>query len=159
MRYAGATATRLTTSFPDGGRASEAYLTALTEAIYHLTTAQIDQLMDPAAGILTTSKYLPTIAEIHAFLNVKVQQAEQFRPRTSYKRLEPGDNIKQPPLEIRKQQVRDALGYDPQRKHVPIDRSKAEKPTAEDLAAIAAASKIPPGPISPELRQKWRDGL
>lgn len=98
---------------------------------------------NPATGIATVSRFLPSVADIHEFLRKERERHEQYRPHTHYKVLESFD-VEQPPLERRKQVVMDALGYNPQDRKgrgmepeyaMPLDPKIVEAVTASYEAA------------------------
>lgn len=94
---------------------------------------------NPATGIATVSRYLPSVADIHDFLRKEQARHEQYRPHTFYKKLESFD-VEQPPLERRKQVVMETLGYNPQdRKGRGLEPEYA-MPLNPDMVAAVSAS-------------------
>ena len=85
----------------------------MAECLASLTPEEFSVVTNLSTGIATVSKYLPSVADIHEFLRREQARHEQYQPHTFYKKLEPLD-VEQPPLERRKQVVKEVLGYDPQ---------------------------------------------
>lgn len=115
----------------------------MAECLASLTPEEFSEVTNPSTGIATVSKYLPSVADIHEFLRKEQARHESFKPHTHYKVLESFD-VEQPPLERRKQVVKEVLGYDPQNRKgrglgpeyaMPLDPKIVEAVTASFEAA------------------------
>jgi len=56
----------------------------LSEAIAYLDDKETGWVMDPRDGLATTTKFLPTVADLHEFLRKRREREEQFVPKHSH---------------------------------------------------------------------------
>lgn len=111
----------------------------MAECLSGLTPEEFAVVTNPATGIATVSRFLPSVADVHEFLRNERARHEQFKPHTHYKVLESFD-VEQPPLERRKKVVMEALGHNPQdRKSKPMEPEYA-MPINPDVAERVLAS-------------------
>lgn len=140
---------------PETNAENPSYLQEMVEVLAYLTDEELAILTHARTGLQTTLKFLPTPADVHAFLRDARARMEAVRPApTNYRKLHP-DDPKAPwnapaetDAERKKRVVREYLGYDP-------DRAPAralEKPSESDLQQVLSNLKTPAGPVSPQLR-------
>lgn len=125
----------------------------IIEYLATLSESEIATIMDVRTGVAATCKYpLPKIYDIAACLVAEIERKKQFQPaHTSYRRFKPGDEIVQPPLDKRKEQVMRELGYNPQdpRSRVQVEKPLVPLPEGWDSSML----KTPDRPASNELKK------
>ena len=164
MRLATATIEQMFRGRPDHGREDPGYLAGLADTLCGFTPEELAVMSDPATGLMTRLKFLPTPADVYEFLREKMPWSDRFRPASSYRTLEP-DRTPKPDhggdagFERRRKLVLDALGHElgsniGRRTQVlqPIVRAI---PTAEDMAGIVL--KTPPSAPSDHLLSLLRE--
>lgn len=152
-------ASRILKNYPDYGKASADYAVSFTECLAYLTTEELAWVSNPRDGIHTTSKYLPTAADVHEFIRGKRAIKDKFKafggPAPQPKEA-PEPELTKADIERRKRIVRETLGYDPLDKYKTVKRELTEA-TKEDLDSITL--KTPAKPVSEELKRLlWEQG-
>lgn len=138
-------------------KATEATAAELTQFISTLTDRELAWVMDVRDGIKARCKFLPTPADINELLAER-HKARDFVAETTggYRKLQPGDEIVQPPGDVRKAQVLAALGYDPSvPEHLRHRPRELTPPTAADMEALGQTLKLPQPTVSdasPQLK-------
>lgn len=101
---------------PDFGKVTPHQVAALLEYLGSLDPATAQRMLNLPDGIQTRTKFIPSIADFVALKNeLAVRDAAYLPAPTTYKKLAPDPDLVQPPVNERKRQVIDALGYDPMR--------------------------------------------
>lgn len=137
-------------------KATEATAAELTQFISTLTARELAWVMDVRDGIKARCKFLPTPADINELLAEK-HKARDFVADTTggYRKLQPGDEIEQPPGDVRKAQVLKLLGYDPAAPTKRTNRDELVLPNATDMEALGKTLKLRQPTVSdasPELK-------
>lgn len=141
-------------NYPDSGRENHGYIVRLIEALAWLTQAEVDEVMHPRTGLATVCKFLPTPADVHAFLKAKRAERERFEPApTGWAKLKPDEPPAdwQPDPERRKAFVRSTLGYDPSTKRGTV--GMADATAIGDLPRGPLELRMPAKPASDELKE------
>jgi hypothetical protein len=81
-------AKKILASFPDYGKAPPEYVVNLAESLSHLSEEDLAVVLHPVTGVASKTKFLPTFADISALLQEHRAKQDQFKPHTTYKRLE-----------------------------------------------------------------------
>lgn len=126
-------------------RASEAYAKELLQFLATLSEQELEWVMDVRHGIKARCKFLPGPADINELLNEKRAARDAYSPSPTtggYQKLQPGDEIEQPPGERRKAQVLELLGYDPAAPMKRIVREELTEPTSADIEALKGKVKV-----------------
>lgn len=112
--------------------------------------------MDARDGIKARCKFLPTPADINELVSAKHKARDFVQPPRGYQKLEPGDDIVQPPGDRRKAQVLELLGYDPAAPMRRVQREELVPPSAEDIAVLGKVAKLQCPAVSdatPQLKE------
>lgn len=137
---------------PDTNAENPKYLAEMVESLAHLTDQELAWLTHPRDGLQTVCKFLPTPADVHAFLRDRRARAEQFKPApTGWRKIEDDPDApwnKETDAERKKLVVEKLLGYNPDERNAPPKRAPA--PTAGDDPSIIDL-KSPAAPPSPYL--------
>lgn len=149
---------RLLRCYPQAdAKASTEFISELTKCLATLTTKELGWVLDPADGVHTRTRFMPTPADVMELVREKRKALEFVAPGTGgYRKLQPGDEIVQPPGDVRKAQVLAALGYDPSvpehLRHRPRELTPA---TAADMEALGKTLKLKQPTVSdasPQLK-------
>jgi hypothetical protein len=81
-------AKKLLSRFPDYGRAPPEYVVNLAESLSYLSEEELALVLHPVTGVASRTKFLPTFADISAVLQEHREKQIQFKPHTTYKRLD-----------------------------------------------------------------------
>lgn len=132
------------------------YLAEMVESLSHLTDSELAALTHPRSGLHTVCKFLPTPADVHAFLRDREERLKAVMPApTTYKRLNVDDPDapwnRETDAERKRRVVRETLGYDPDARGHHGKRSLTAA-SAEDVANLRL--KTPAAPPSPQLIAK-----
>jgi hypothetical protein len=123
----------------------------IIECLSDLAVNDFLSVTNPRTGIHTICKFLPSVAEVHEFIRLEHERRDQFKPaHTTYHRFAAEPEIDIPPLERRKQVVRETLGYDPQHQR------RKEEPAFKPGPSIHGDHRdlqTPARPASDELKR------
>lgn len=148
-------------AFPDYGKAPPEYVVNLAESLSYLSDEELAVVLHPLNGVIARTKFLPTFADIAAFLQEHKSRQEQFKPtHTTYRRLNddaPGPWDEETDYERKARVVQELLGYNPLERGVKASPRSFEPPTAEDLRNLKLKSP-PDGPSRELIEQLQAEG-
>lgn len=141
---------------PDTTAENPQYLAGMVECLAWLTPEEHAILAHPRTGLHTTLKFLPTPADVHAFLRERRERLDAVRPApTHYRRLndEPaGPWDEETDYERKRSVVREALGYNPDGNGGNTVSRSLTEPSPEEIASLRL--KTPLAPATRQLKAK-----
>lgn len=139
------------------------YLADMVEVLAYLTDEELGWLTHPRDGLHTVSRYLPTPADVHAFLRDRKARLEAVRPApTNWRKLGADDPAApwnaETDYERKARLVQQLLGYNPAPQAQMLERARAGAPTAPTAQELRDLKlKTPAAPPSSRLKALLRE--
>ncbi len=139
------------------------YLADMVEVLAYLTDEELAWLTHPRDGLHTVSRYLPTPADVHAFLRDRKARLEAVRPApTNWRKLAPDDPAApwnaEPDADRKARLVKQLLGYNPSPQAQMLERARSATPTAPTPQELRDLKlKTPAAPPSSRLKALLRE--